>query len=46
MVQYVRRITVMKDPDEVEHDNEFFIQLTPTHNDALERICVALNQEC
>jgi hypothetical protein len=37
MVQYVRRITVMKDPDEVEHDNEFFIQLTPTHNDALVR---------
>src|SRR3954470_276273 len=33
-VQYVRRITVMKDPDELEHDNEFFIKLTPTHNDA------------
>jgi hypothetical protein len=34
MVQYVRRMTVMKDPDEHEHDNQFFIQLTPTHNDA------------
>jgi predicted acylesterase/phospholipase RssA len=34
LVQYVRRLTVMKDPDELEHDNEFFVKLTPTHNDA------------
>jgi hypothetical protein len=34
VVQYARRITVMKDPDELEHRNEFFLQLTPTHNDA------------
>jgi hypothetical protein len=34
IVQYVRRMTVMKDPDELEHGNHFFIQLTPTHNDA------------
>jgi hypothetical protein len=27
-------MTVMRDPDELEHDNQFFIQLTPTHNDA------------
>ena len=34
MVQYFRRMTVMKDPDQLEHDNEFFIQLNPTYNDA------------
>src|SRR4051794_25996570 len=34
MVQYVRRMTVTKDPDAPEHGNEFFIQLTPTHSDA------------
>jgi hypothetical protein len=37
MVQYFRRMTVMKDPDQLEHGKEFFIELNPTHCDAQAR---------